>query len=533
MDLSLTRDTVRISEPVFETAADHPIECDIILPDYCPDIARILKSEANVCIDSKSVDGGRLTIGGNFTVKIIYIPENSGVIRCISHDQAFSAQFEAGQAEPEAYVKAKARVVYVNCRPVGPRRVQVKASVGISAKIWCRKEEEFVSGAEDQNAEMLRKQMKACSLVGAADRDFKLSDELEVGYGKPEIAAVIKSDAVAVVQDYKVISNKIILKGEVMLHTIYSTDQDGGEMREDEEQENTPRPKLEMMEHTIPISQIIDLEGADEDCICDVGLMAGALKVEAASDEDGESRVLAVEMDLTATVRAYKMQEFFIVTDAYCPDYDMDLKTRQLSFEQIVDTVKATEMIRESVDIAGMDVASITDCTVKADIDNVSLEGKVLNISGSLNASFLAEDSQSGPSGFEKAIPFRIREELKEAAEVMRCEPNITVVSTGYSMNGLDKIDLRVECMVEAMIFGVSSETAVTDMNVDDSRPKECGNKKALTLYYADEGEKIWDIAKKYSTSMDAIKRENGMEEDRLNARRMLLIPKKKCGRTE
>ena len=46
-----------------------------------------------------------------------------------------------------------------------------------------------------------------------------------------------------------------------------------------------------------------------------------------------------------------------------------------------------------------------------------------------------------------------------------------------------------------------------------------------LMIYYASDGEKIWDIARKYYTSVNAIKSENDIEEDVIQTDGMILIP--------
>lgn len=522
MDLSLTRDTVRFDEPVFESAADHPIESDVILPDYCPDIARILKTEANASIQSKAVESGRLTVSGKFIMRVIYIPENSSAIRCFAHEEPYTHIFDLPGDGDGVHVKANVKVPYANLRPIGPRRVQIKAAAGISVKAWAPCEENFVSGGDPNACEMLVKGTRASSLVGAADKEFKLSDELEIGYGKPEIASIIKADAVAIMQDYKVISNKVIAKGELLLHTVYSCDAG----------ENTGS-KLEVMDHSIPISQIIDLDGVDEDCACEINFKPSDVKVEGVADADGENRVFAVEMNLSASVRAYRMKDFNVVADAFSPAYESNVKMRPMNLESIADNIKANEMVRGSVDITGQDIASVTDSSAEPEITGVQFEGKNLVITGNMKVSILAVDSQGGPAGLDRQLPFRITQEVKNAADNMRSEPEITVMSTAYSMLGQERIDMRIECMVEAMVFGISTVNAVADMEIDESKPKDCSQRKALVLYYADEGERVWDIAKRYNTSMEAIKRENGMEGDTLDERIMLLIPKKRSSKTD
>ena len=320
-------------------------------------------------------------------------------------------------------------------------------------------------------------------------------------------------------QDYKVISNKVIAKGEILLHTVY--------VGEAENEEDSGR--LEVMDHNVPLSQIVDLEGVDEDCVCDVRFASVDIKAEAAAESDGENRLLAVELTLTASARAYRAEEFEVVTDAYSTEYESAVKTKKLSFENIVDTVKATEMIRDSIDLTGMDVAGVTDCIAKPETVSCRCEGNALFVEGSLLVSVLATDSQGGPSNVDKSLPFKIQEDLKENAEGKHCDPEFTVLSSGYSMLGTERLDLRIECAVEGIVFGAVTEGAGVELEADEEKPRECPGRKTLTIYYADRNERIWDIAKRYNTSADAIKKENNLTEDQLGERSMLLIPKKRC----
>lgn len=514
MDLSLKRDNVRINEPVFENTADHPVESDVMLPDYCPDIARILKAEAFAVVDTKTLETNRMTVGGNFCVKIIYIPDNSSSIRCFTYENAFNHSFDVNCSDRNAMSRVKAKIDYVNCRPIGPRRLQIKASISINAKVWSEKDEEFVTDSDDERVELQRRQMKASSLIGMSEKPFKVEEELEVGYGKPAIAAIIRSDATAVVQDYKVISNKIIAKGELLLHTLYSPDLSDN--------------KLEVMDHSIALSQIIDLEGVDEESICSVNFAVLDVRVEATTNGDGENRMLAATVTINAQANASKMQNFTAIADAYSPTFEMNIQMKPISIEYVSDVIRASETVRLSVEMDDS-VASVTDCTAKAEITGVKSNGRSLVISGEMTVSAIAADIQGGPAFIEKVLPFTVSEEMRSPCDNMRSEPELTVVSVAFSLAS-GRVDMRVDCTVSAIVYGIYNENVASDMNIDESKPKDC-KQKTLTLYFADKGEGLWDIAKRYNTSMDAIRRENNLEADSLPERSMLLIPKKHCAK--
>ena len=65
---------------------------------------------------------------------------------------------------------------------------------------------------------------------------------------------------------------------------------------------------------------------------------------------------------------------------------------------------------------------------------------------------------------------------------------------------------------------------AVTAVTADDDAPhKDAGS--AVILYYADKGEHVWDISKRFSSRPSDILSENSLEDEVLSGDVMLLIP--------
>lgn len=517
MDLPITRDTVHVSAPVLDAAADHPVDCDIILPDYCPDVSRVLKTEGCVEIDAKQVDGTRLTVSGTFYVRVLYITENSCNMRCLTHETAFTHAFDLNEEGTQPRIRICARVVYVNCRLIGPRRVQVRGSIAIHAKVAVEREQEFISGVQDACLESKVQPMECSTHVGFAEKPFEVHEELEISYGKPAVASVIKTDAIAVVQDHKLISNKVIVKGEVRLKTLYSAESEEGE------------GGVEMMEHTVPISQIIDLPGVEEDCGCTVRLLPGVVQSTAQADGEGENRRLDVQLTVMAEVDAYRSRKVTALTDVFSPQYEVAMQTKPVSLLHVVDSIHTTEMVQQSVELENVELKAVTDCDVQSHLMESRVEGGALLLTGEFLVSVFAMDAQGGPVCMDKTVPFTIKKEIAGSAETMRADPDVQVISSSYTLTGMNRLDLRVECAVEAMVYAVLQKNAVTELDVDDTQPKELPPQKTLTLYFADKGESIWEIAKRYNTSPVGIKKENHLDdEETLDARNMLLIPKQR-----
>ena len=92
---------------------------------------------------------------------------------------------------------------------------------------------------------------------------------------------------------------------------------------------------------------------------------------------------------------------------------------------------------------------------------------------------------------------------------------------------GKNSVEVIAELEIGAVIYVESKHLSITDIFVDEEKPREKDKKAALTIYYADEGEELWNIAKKYCTSVEKIQNENEIDTDvdKLQGRNMLFIP--------
>ena len=520
MDLTVARETVRMTRPVLDSSADHPMDCDIAVPDYCPDIARILRTEAGASVDSTSLEAGRLTVAGTFSVRVIYIPENSRNVRCVPYETAFSHNFDLKEPCERAYAQAAVRVVFANTRPVGPRRLQIRASLAVSVKVWCEQEEEFLTGCDNEQVETLTRPVRVSSFVGAAERQFDVSEELEIPAGKPAASSVIRSRPVAVLQDCKLIHNKIIAKGEVLLRTLYACDA-----------EDDGAGRLEVAEHSIPISQILDMEGVEEDCGCDADFVPGAVQTEVREDGNGESRILEVRLIVTASARAYRTREISAVADAYSPQYELQMETKPYTTTHVVDRLRLNDMVRQTLELPDTTLTALTDCDGLAQVKENRFDSDGLHLNGDLTLMLTGTDESGGPVSMERTVPFELKEEFQGDGSTLSCEPRVKVLTVTGGLSDSGRVDVRAECEVDALILGSQTGNAVSELTLDDSQPAVVPPSRTLTLYFADEGESLWNIAKRYRTSVEAVKQENDIEDDAIPARSMLLIPRKRAPR--
>ena len=105
------------------------------------------------------------------------------------------------------------------------------------------------------------------------------------------------------------------------------------------------------------------------------------------------------------------------------------------------------------------------------------------------------------------------------------CIRDRCITSCSFSFTQTQSIEVKIEYRLEGCIFIPFQENAICDLRLCEDQPIVRESTAALVIYYADQGERIWDIARKYCTSVSAIKEENELSEDVVPARGMMMIP--------
>ena len=96
-----------------------------------------------------------------------------------------------------------------------------------------------------------------------------------------------------------------------------------------------------------------------------------------------------------------------------------------------------------------------------------------------------------------------------------------------YVIKSERDIDIRANIKVEGKIISENNMEFISDVNVDLNSPIVKSDQAGITIYFAQEGEELWDIAKRYNTTSEEIASVNNITEDCLPKNQQLLIPKR------
>ena len=511
MELELNKEPVFVSEVVFDGQTEQGVEFDYVLPDYYPDIFKILKCTLTPGIVSYNVSGTQLYVDGVVYIKVLYLSENSTDIHCVEHKYTYSKTVDLVRSGDKLAVSLIPKSDYCNCRAVSGRRLDVRGAVSCKIRVTSVKQMDIISDAE--GLEMKKVPITYCGGKLVASRQFAVREDIETGMGKGGIQNIIHRDAVAEVSDIKVIANKVVIKGEVRLKALYLVK--GSDDKQDSE----------VMEAVIPVSQIIDMDGIDDSHVCYVKLTVMDCDLEIKANEMGENRMFGCDMMIDCTITASKESTISLLTDVYSTQFETAFTKSAVKTEYSPQVINRQLSLKSELQCGEGGLAEIFDgrCEISNAMCRVNEEGALI-VTGQCVASAMGRLENGTPVFLEKSEPFEIGAEAI-GEEGCTIEPDLQVSSVSYSITGDNNVELRVILELNGCLYGVRNVDVINDIEIDAEKPKEKNTDYALKLYFAEENEEIFAIAKHYNTSAAAIMAENELEAEVTAEPCMLLIP--------
>ena len=188
MEFNQENRTFRAPCTVLDTVAEQLTDVDLTLPDYCPDIEKILKCTLNPKIHSKTLSGGQLQIDGECDVSVLYVGREKKTIRCCEHSVSFSQSFPVRDAGEGFIIITKTKPEYINCRALSPRRLVMHGAFSLYAKVITPKSAELFEPSGD-SIETLSQTIPLCDLKANCQEQFTVSEEISAA-DKPAVGAV-------------------------------------------------------------------------------------------------------------------------------------------------------------------------------------------------------------------------------------------------------------------------------------------------------------------------------------------------------
>lgn len=514
MDIEMKKEMISINETVMRDNTQLLVQNDIIVPDIKSDMAKILQIDAEAMADEVIVSDKRADIAGKINLNILYVPEGDEKPVCsINSSIPFSTQIENSRIAIGSKCIVRADACHVEFSMLNSRKLSVKAVVELDTRCIRENTVELICemGAPGE-VEVNKSDFEIYNLVCAQSSKLNIKETLDFPAGKPSAVCVLKTDAKISEKDVRIVTGKVVVKGTIDLCTLYVSEEN----------------QIEFMEHEIPFTEVIDAEGANENCICDSEFKLCRTDFSLRSDTDGDMRLLDVDLIISADISLSQNTNMSAVCDCFCADKKLVCESKPFAVDILAGQGKAQEALRGAMRLPAdsPEIVNVYNLIAKPYISEVAMQQGRANIRGIVDCYvlYLTASPASPVSTGQIQIDFDIPVDIAALSEGMDCDANIEAVNLSYNITMTGEVEVRATVLLDVKAIKKSHMSLISNAYIDEEAPEDM--RRGIVIYFVQPGDTLWKIAKKYRVPLSFIRDINRLEdENRLLIGQRLLIP--------
>ncbi len=481
---------------------------DFILPDSMGDARSVLHVSASPRKKDVFLSKDRLEYEGEIVYDVLYSDEN-GEIGHLNYSSELNGGVNIKGINSDSAAVVSFSSPSVNARLSNPRRIGIrtKLPVNVRAYEYDNGENECdVCDTPDENTEKKEESVSSLCLLCTSDKGIGVSEDIVIPPEKSEIDKLTAVYANPMISELRASEGKVVFRGEINITLLYKTTND----------------EYEVIFEKIPVSHIIQTDGATDGDECKGEIFVYDMNAEVSGDVNGSKRI--VELDFLYDIYACCMhnKEKTVVTDMYFLDKSCEneykteeLKTLKKMISMNTTVSGKTETENKTVKRVLFATCNAENCECKYENSRVLCCGNVV-----FDCVALYED---GVGTLSFSLPFKAESEsvkLQNDFElVAECKASDAKVrADGEYVYGNTEVYIKTEVIEKTEKSILSACKLGEDVN-EVIMP--------LTLYYPAKGDSLWSIAKRYHTKISDIISANSLNGTDISTRNVIVIPKK------
>ncbi len=476
---------------------------DFNVPDAKPDVGRLIQHKGRIIMEDVHLTDGKGVLTGMLEVDVLYVGEESGIVSSLTAKLPFEETLNLKDITNGDKMCLKWEIEDLTIRLIHSRKLNIKALVTFCATVDETNSVRIPVALDTAEVSARKKQIRVLALGVHKKDTLRIRDEYTIASNRPDISGVIWYTYDVRGLEQKPEENMVKARGELSVFVLY-------------ESEDTEAP-VQWLEYSVPFSGEVECVGCTEELIPDITVSVMHQSLEAKPDADGEERIFVSDVVLELDMKFFREEEYDLVTDVYTPVRECILEGKREILDRLLVRNFSRCRLSERVQVRENQGKILQLChsqgKVKLDktriVENgVEAQGvvmlKILYIIGNDSMPFYS---------MEAMLPFSYVVEARGIQEDSTYQLKAELEQLSLAMADGNEIEIRAS--VGLNLLAVSREEFFI---IDKVEEKPLDMKKiqampGILIYMVKPGDELWDIARKYHTSVEEIRKLNGLNE--------------------
>lgn len=513
------------------------LDDDYNVPDYRPDIVKVLKEKGELHFDEAKAAAGAAWLKGRLVFRVLYrSDQENGKISCLKGEIPFQEKLNMDGVQEYDVIQASGEIEDLTIGVIHSRKISVRAVILLKTEEPQEKEDELCVGIEaDDGCEKRYRNTNILQLLCMKRDQCRQKSEITLPSSKPNVQEILWKSLEIRNLDTKMGQDGVKLSGEVLISVLY------------QEEEETDR--VQWYETVIPLDCGVECDaGTEADIIYKVKARPASMELEVKPDYDGEERVLVLELVMNLDIRVWKEQEISMLEDVYSLKKEIIPVCTGVTLHHI--SVKNDSQCRltEQMELAESQekILQICSCEGTVHLESTELTEQGVRAEGILVTEllYITTDDQMPIGSVREIYPFeqlieipqqtarteRNKPEELEALErknKLQTELDCRISQLSAVMLDQDHVEIKAVIGLDLLAFEQEQIDNITDMREEALDMEQLQKRPGLVGYIAKDGDSLWSIAKENHTTVEDILRDNHRTDEDLRRGEKILIVKK------
>ncbi len=520
--MELLKKNIHMDRISKEAVSQITLEDDLNVPENKPDVSTLNLNKGCVVIDEIRPGTDHVNIRGRLSFQILYHTDEDGCgLVCLEGRIPFEEKMNLQGVLNTDNVTVEGEVEDLSISLINSRKLSVQSVVTLNAWVEELYDEEAPIGVYGEDMAEYRKASLNLAQIAICKNDiFRIKEEIGLPGNYPNIFQILWSDVNLGDVEFRVMSEKIQMQGEVHIFVLY----------EGEGEEHPVRT----FEYNLPFNGSLDCHGSKEGMIPDIRYTASVQEhgqpfITVKPDLDGEERSLGLEIVLNISMKLYEEENVEIVTDIYGVTSQVETALRPAGFRRLLAKVNGKSKVTDRIRVQGSGgVMQLLYSEGTVAVEDQQIVENGIQVSGSLNVCvlYITGDDESPYANVQAQIPYQYTLEVMGITPRDMGRVHAQVEQLQVSMLDGEEMDVKAILAFRTTAFSTVPMEIIQSVQCRELDAGVIAALPGMAIYVVKKGDNLWNIGKKYFLSVESIRRANGLEGDEIFPGQKLLLVK-------
>lgn len=494
------------------------LDDDYNVPDYRPDIVKVLKQAGELRFDEVKAANGAAWVKGRLVFRVLYrSDQENGKISCLRGEIPFQEKLNMDSLAEYEPVKAWGEIEDITIGVLNSRKLSVRAVVVLKARADEEVDEELTCGVDSEDwYEQKMADKEVLRLLFSRKDMCRQKSEIVLPSSKPNVREILWKSIELRNVEGRLREENAVVTGEVLLSVLYSDEEEG--------------ERLQWYETTVPLECKTECGVFDEDVICRIKVHPVSMELDVKPDYDGEERILCLELMLDLDICAWKEEKLQLLDDLYSLRQNVTPIRTQRCVEKLLIKNAAKCRVAEQMELTeGQEkVLQICACEGTAALEKteVTQEGVLAEGIIAVELLYITTDDNMPIGTIKEIYPFSQLIEVPGITQetILDINPGLEQLSAIM----LDQEHVEIKAVIHMDLMAVDQENIqnIEDVTEEPLDLETLRNSPGLVGYITRNGDNLWNIARENHTTVQNIMETNQLKEETLTPGDKILIIK-------